>query len=154
MEEVLPSPYDAIVRGEERSLCATEVISSNVSFSTSFRKCSTGFLQMDNQKKRLGLYITWQIRRKWEKKSDRATSLRRSRSASRCLQRQSSVLKNQYWFFIQVFINFTFQWEMMNCTRDSRFIRTADLVDCLARSSCTWVTVGWNAKIKEWVPIN
>jgi hypothetical protein len=34
----IPSPYDAIVRGEERSFWATEVISFKVTSSTAFRK--------------------------------------------------------------------------------------------------------------------
>lgn len=41
----IPSPYDAIVRGDERSFCATEAISFAVTPSTVFKKCSTGFLQ-------------------------------------------------------------------------------------------------------------
>lgn len=41
----LPSPYDAIVRGEEMILWAMVVISFKVISSTAFKKCSKGFLR-------------------------------------------------------------------------------------------------------------
>lgn len=41
----LPSPYDAIVRGEESIFCAMLVMSLAVISSKAFKKCSTGFLR-------------------------------------------------------------------------------------------------------------
>lgn len=40
----LPSPWEAIVSGEERSFCAIEAMSLAVTSSTAFKKNSTGFL--------------------------------------------------------------------------------------------------------------
>lgn len=44
MYKELPSPYDAIVRGEEISFREIEAISFRVTSSTAFKKDSTGFL--------------------------------------------------------------------------------------------------------------
>lgn len=40
----IPSPYDAIVRGEDKSFWEIEVMSFKVTWSTAFKKSSTGFL--------------------------------------------------------------------------------------------------------------
>lgn len=45
----IPSPYDAIVRGEEMSFWESEAISFRVTSSTGFKKSSTGFLRVDGR---------------------------------------------------------------------------------------------------------
>jgi len=45
MKIILPSPYDAMVKGEEIIFWEILVISFNVISSTAFRNCSKGFLK-------------------------------------------------------------------------------------------------------------
>lgn len=46
-QKQIPSPYDAIVRGEQMSFREIEVISFEVTSSTAFKKSSTGFLSRE-----------------------------------------------------------------------------------------------------------
>lgn len=54
----IPSPYDAIVRGEDISFLAIVAISFAVTSSIAFKKCSTGFLGwQENETNSYHIYV-------------------------------------------------------------------------------------------------